>query len=74
MHSVRDCWYYLLQIWLILGRIGKTILHGSKDREVSALDLNKAVQEFNAELIVFGTSIGLLTFDIVQSTEPQSVS
>ena len=57
-------------VWglLILGRIAKTILQGHGEREVSGVDLDKAIQEFNSELVTFGTSIGFRTFDTVHGT------
>ena len=50
-------------ILLTLGRIMKTIFQGTTERELSGVELENAVQGFNAELAHFGASIGFQTFD-----------
>jgi len=55
------------------GRIAKAIIQGPGERELSRVDLEKAIEEYNAELMTFGTSVGLSTFDTVHSTRPLPV-
>jgi hypothetical protein len=58
----------VLFAWCLLttGRIAETILQGDGERALSGVDLEKAIREFNAELVAFGISIGFRTFDTVQ--------
>ena len=49
----------------MLGRITMTILLGDKTK-VSWVELEKAIDEFNFELMHFGHSIGFKTFDMVK--------
>jgi hypothetical protein len=51
--------------FLILGRIAKTILQGATERQTTVLNLERAIQEFNSEILTFGTSVGFRTFDTV---------
>ena len=50
---------------LMLGRITTTILLGDKT-QFSQVEFEKAIDEFNFELMQFGHSIGFKTFDMVR--------
>jgi hypothetical protein len=54
--------------FLILGRIAKTILQGATERQTTVVNLEKAIQEFNSEILTFGASVGFRTFDTVHGT------
>jgi phosphoribosylamine-glycine ligase len=47
------------------GKVVATVFLGDQT-ESSRPDLDKAIDEFNAELLHFGESIGFRTFDLVQ--------
>jgi len=69
MHSIGYLWCFpLCGDLLISGRIAKAVLQGHGGQEVSSADLDKAVREFNSELVTFGTSIGFHIFATMHGT------